>query len=76
MAELSPERLTEVKERLLSRKQRLWQEVKQQLKSNIGDGYQEMLATARDEEDQASVSLLAETSLSLLGPKRQELEAI
>jgi DnaK suppressor protein len=76
MAELSPERLAEVKERLLSRKQRLWLEVKQQLKSNIGDGYQEMLSTARDEEDQASVSLLAETSLSLLGPKRQELEAI
>lgn len=76
MAGLSPERQAEVKERLLSRKQRLWLEVKQQLKSSIGDGYQEMLATARDEEDQASVSLLAETQLSLLGPKRQELEAI
>jgi DnaK suppressor protein len=76
MTGLTPERLTEVKERLLGRKQRLWQEVKQQLKSSIGDGYQEMLATARDEEDQASVSLLAETQLSLLGPKRQELEAI
>jgi len=76
MAGLSAARQAEVKERLLSRKQRLWLEVKQQLKSSIGDGYQEMLATARDEEDQASVSLLAETQLSLLGPKRQELEAI
>lgn len=76
MPGLSPERLAEVKERLLGRKQRLWLEVKEQLKSNIGNGYQEMLATARDEEDQASVSLLAETHLSLLGPKRQELEAI
>lgn len=76
MPGLNPERLAEVKERLLSRKQRLWLEVKQQLKNNIGDGYQEMLSTARDEEDQASVSLLAETHLSLLGPKRQELEAI
>jgi DnaK suppressor protein len=76
MAGLSPERLSEVKERLLQRKRRLWQEVKEQLKSNIGDGYQEMLATARDEEDQASVSLMAETNLTLLGPKRQELEAI
>ena len=76
MAGLSPERLAEVKERLLSRKQRLWLEVKDQLKSSIGDGYQEMLATARDEEDQATVSLMAETSLTLLGPKRQELEAI
>ncbi|MFZ5451245.1 MAG: TraR/DksA family transcriptional regulator [Thermodesulfobacteriota bacterium] len=76
MAGLTPEKQAEVKERLLSRKQRLWQEVKQQLKSSIGDGYQEMLATARDEEDQASVSLLAETQLALLGPKRQELEAI
>jgi DnaK suppressor protein len=76
MAGLTPERLTEVKDRLLERKRRLWQEVKQQLKSNIGDGYQEMLATARDEEDQATVSLMAETNLTLLGPKRQELEAI
>jgi DnaK suppressor protein len=76
MPGLTPERLTEVKERLLGRKRRLWLEVKEQLKSNIGNGYQEMLATARDEEDQAAVSLLAETNLSLLGPKRQELEAI
>jgi len=76
MAGLSPEKLDEVRERLLERKRRLWREVKDNLKSNIGDGYQEMLATARDEEDQASVSHLAETHLSLLGPKRQELEAI
>ncbi|HEX9883641.1 MAG TPA: TraR/DksA C4-type zinc finger protein [Desulfobaccales bacterium] len=73
---MSPERLSEVKERLLERKRRLWREVKDQLKSNIGNGYQEMLATARDEEDQATVSLMAETNLTLLGPKRQELEAI
>ncbi|MGA8571724.1 MAG: TraR/DksA family transcriptional regulator [Desulfobaccales bacterium] len=76
MAGLTPERLAEVKDRLLGRKKNLWLEVKEQLKSSIGDGYQEMLATARDEEDQATVSLLAETSLTLLGPKRQELEAI
>ena len=76
MAGLSPEKLKEVKERLRDRKRRLWQEVKQQLRSNIGDGYQEMLAAARDEEDQATVSLMAETNLTLLGPKRQELEAI
>lgn len=76
MAGPSPEKLEEVKERLLERKRRLWLEVKQQLKSNIGDGYQEMLAAARDEEDQATVSLMAETNLTLLGPKRQELEAI
>ena len=76
MAGLNPERLAEVKERLLDRKKRLWLEVKDQLKSSIGDGYQEMLSTARDEEDQATVSLMAETSLTLLGPKRQELEAI
>ncbi len=76
MAGPTPERLAEVKDRLLERKKLLWLEVKEQLKSSIGDGYQEMLATARDEEDQATVSLLAETSLTLLGPKRQELEAI
>ncbi len=76
MAKFSPEKLNEVKNRLLEQKRNLWLEVKDKLKSHIGDGYQEMLAAARDEEDQASVSLLAETHLSLLGPKRQELEAI
>jgi len=76
MAGLTPERLAEVRNRLLDRKKRLWLEVRDQLKNNIGDGYQEMLATARDEEDQATVSLMAETNLTLLGPKRQELEAI
>ncbi len=76
MPEPNPDKLAEIKERLLDRKKRLWLEVREQLKSNIGVGYQEMLATARDEEDQATVSLLAETQLSLLGPKRQELEAI
>jgi DnaK suppressor protein len=76
MAKISPEKMNEVKKRLLEQKQNLWFEVKDRLKSHIGDGYQEMLATARDEEDQASVSHLAETHLSLLGPKRQELEAI
>ena len=76
MAGLTPERQAEVRNRLLDRKKRLWLEVKDQLKNNIGDGYQEMLATARDEEDQATVSLMAETNLTLLGPKRQELEAI
>ncbi len=72
----NPEKLQEIKDRLVERKKRLWLEVKEQLKSNIGAGYQEMLSAARDEEDQAVVSLLAETHLALLGPKRQELEAI
>lgn len=76
MAKLTPEKLEEVKNRLLKQKQKLWLEVKEKLKSHIGNGYQEMLAAARDEEDQASVSHVAETYLSLLGPKRQELEAI
>ena len=50
MAGLTPERLSEVKDRLLDRKKRLWLEVKDQLKSSIGDGYQEMLSTAREEK--------------------------
>src|SRR5208337_2116350 len=43
MAAVTPERLAEVKDRLLERKKNLWLEVKDQLKSSIGDGYQEML---------------------------------
>ena len=42
----------------------------------MGESYQDLLATARDEEDQAQVNLLEETQFSLIEPKRQELVAI
>jgi DnaK suppressor protein len=70
------DRTTQIREQLLERKRKLWREVKGQIKSGLGESYQDLLATARDEEDQAQVNLLEETQFSLIEPKRQELVAI
>jgi DnaK suppressor protein len=76
MTIMDAERLTALRERLLERKRKLWREVKGDIKSSLGESYQDLLSTARDEEDQAQVSLLEETQFSLIEPKRQELLAI
>ena len=71
-----PQKLTELRERLLERKRKLWQEVKTQIKTGLGESYQDLLSTVRDNEDQALANLLEETQFSLIEPKRQELMAI
>lgn len=76
MTVMDAEKKEQLRQLLLERKRKLWAEVKGQLKSGLDEGYQELLSTARDEEDQAQVSLLEETQFSLIEPKRQELLAI
>jgi len=76
MALMDAEKLAQLREKLLERKRKLWREVKGQIKTGLGESYQDLLATARDEEDQAQVNLLEETQFSLIEPKRQELVAI
>lgn len=73
---MDAEKKEQLRQRLLERKRKLWAEVRSQIKDGLDEGYQELLATARDEEDQAQVSLLEETQISLIEPKRQELLAI
>lgn len=76
MALMDAEKMAQLREKLLERKRKLWREVKGQIKTGLGESYQDLLATARDEEDQAQVNLLEETQFSLIEPKRQELVAI
>lgn len=76
MAVMDVDKKEQLRQRLLERKRKLWAEVKGQIKSGLDEGYQELLDTARDEEDQALVNLLEETQFSLIEPKRQELLAI
>lgn len=73
---MDADRMSQLRDQLLERKRKLWREVKGQIKSGLGESYQDLLATARDEEDQAQVNLLEETQFSLIEPKRQELVAI
>jgi DnaK suppressor protein len=73
---METDKMSLLREQLLERKRKLWREVKGQIKSGLGESYQDLLATARDEEDQAQVNLLEETQFSLIEPKRQELVAI
>ena len=76
MALMDAEKMSQLREKLLERKRKLWREVKGQIKTGLGESYQDLLATARDEEDQAQVNLLEELQFSLIEPKRQELVAI
>ncbi|MDD3582077.1 MAG: TraR/DksA C4-type zinc finger protein [Desulfobacca sp.] len=76
MTVMDPQKLAESRERLLERKRKLWQEVKNQIKTGLGESYQDLLSTVRDNEDQALANLLEETQFSLIEPKRQELMAI
>lgn len=76
MTLMDAEKMAQLREKLLDRKRKLWREVKGQIKTGLGESYQDLLATARDEEDQAQVNLLEETQFSLIEPKRQELFAI
>ncbi|OPX19625.1 MAG: hypothetical protein BZ151_08310 [Desulfobacca sp. 4484_104] len=73
---MDPQKLAASRERLLERKRKLWQEVKNQIKTGLGESYQDLLSTVRDNEDQALANLLEETQFSLIEPKRQELMAI
>ncbi|MFP3866956.1 MAG: TraR/DksA family transcriptional regulator [Desulfobacteraceae bacterium] len=76
MTVMDSQKLAELRERLLERKRKLWQEVKNQIKTGLGEDYQDLLSTVRDNEDQALANLLEETQFSLIEPKRQELMAI
>lgn len=76
MALMDAEKATALRERLLERKRKLWQEVRDQIKTGLGESYQDLMSTVRDNEDQALANLLEETKFSLIEPKRQELMAI
>ncbi|MEW6327595.1 MAG: TraR/DksA C4-type zinc finger protein [Thermodesulfobacteriota bacterium] len=64
------------KERLLKRKRDLWQEVRGHLRLEIDEEYQDLLKIPLDEEDKSVVDLKEETALSLIEPKKRELEEI
>ncbi|MDD5153650.1 MAG: TraR/DksA family transcriptional regulator [Desulfovibrionales bacterium] len=65
-----------LKERLLKRKRDLWQEVRGHLRLEVDEEYQDLLKIPLDEEDKAVVDLKEETALSLIEPKKRELEEI
>ncbi len=75
-ANLTAKDIETFKERLLKRKRELWQEVREQLRREISEEYQDMTKTALDEEDRSVVDLEEETTLTLIEPKKTELEEI
>lgn len=64
------------KARLLKRKRDLWQEVREHLRREIDEEYQDLLKIPLDEEDKSVVDLKEEITFSLIEPKRKELEEI
>lgn len=64
------------KARLLKRKRDLWREVREHLRREIDEEYQDLLKIPLDEEDKSVVDLKEEITLSLIEPKKKELEEI
>ncbi len=73
---LNAEELEELRERLLKRKDELWQEVREALLHQIGEEYQDMIRTVRDLEDLVQADLNEEVILGALQSRKMELEAI
>ncbi len=73
---LKPEEIAEFKELLLKKRQELWEEIKNDLKSRVSQEYHELLDTVKDEEELAQIDLQEEVVLGVLEARKSELEAI
>ncbi len=73
---LTREEINELKERLLKRKEELWETVRETLLHEIGDKYQDVVQTIGDVEDLAKADLDEETIFEVLKARKTELEAI
>lgn len=74
--DLTAKEIEALKERLLKRKRNLWQEVRDHLRREIDEEYQDLLKIPLDEGDKSVVDLKEEITLSLIEPKKKELEEI
>lgn len=73
---LTQDELEYFREKLLKRKKELWQAIRETLKREGIEQYQDMIQTVKDEEDLALADLQEETLLGILEPQIRELEEI
>ncbi len=73
---LTPEEIEEFRKELLNKKEQLWNEIKKDLIEKVGEEYQELINTVKDEEELAQIDLHEETILGVVEARKKELEAI
>ena len=73
---LKPEEIAELKGKILRKKETLWNEIRKDLVEKVGQEYQDLINTIKDEEELAQIDLQEETVLGVLETRKEELEAI
>ncbi len=73
---LSREEIKEFKEILLKKKEELWEEIRNDLRNEVSEEYQQLINDVNDEEDLAQFDLQEEIILGILESRKKELEAI
>ena len=73
---LTTDEIERFKARMLERRDELMAEVRRDLLERLGEKYQDLIETVRDEEDLAQADLQEETVFEVLRARKEELEAI
>ena len=72
--QLTVEEIHELREKLLKRREELWEEVREPLTSRLGPEYRDVIQTVREEEDLAQADLQEDIVIEALKSRKAELE--
>ncbi len=73
---LTEEEIQEFKNMLIQKREQIWQEIREDLKSRVSEEYYSLINDVNDEEDLAQIDLQEEVVLGVLEARKKELEAI
>ncbi len=73
---LTKEEILEFKEMLEKKRDEIWQDIRNELKSRVSEEYHSLINDVNDEEDLAQIDLQEEVILGVLEARKKELEAI
>ena len=73
---LKPEEVEHFKKLILEHRERFWNDIKNDLIEKVGEEYQELINTVKDEEELAQIGLQEEIVLGVIDARKKELEAI
>ncbi len=73
---LTEEEIGQFRKMLTEKREELWREIIQDLKTRVSEEYQDLLNTVKDEEELAQIDLQEEVVLGVIDARKKELEAI
>ncbi len=73
---LTKKEIEKFKKMLLERRDEIWEEIRQDLKSRVSEEYHSAINDVKDEEDVAQLDLQEEVILGVMEARKKELEAI